>query len=163
MGGNSTGTKTCLINRIIYNIYTEIYLPNNGIDIKIKQIILKNGKEINLKLYDTVGAERFRGITFGMLRRTNIDFVVLGYDITRQKSLYSLFDYIEEIKENNITTKLIYLIGNKIDLEKSRVVSKEEGERFAENFNLRFFEVSCKTGEGIEEFLYDLQKEIEKY
>ena len=98
------------------------------------------------------------------MKEKNIDFVVLGYDITNKGSFDSLPRWLNSIIENTTKkVKLIYLIGNKIDLKESRVVSKEDGERFAENFNLRFFEVSCKTGEGIEEFLNDLKNEIANY
>ena len=48
------------------------------------------------------------------------------------------------------------MIGNKKDLESKREVSEEEAIDYAEENNLRFFEISCKTGEGIEEFLDDL-------
>ena len=162
IGDSSTGAKTCLIKRIIENTYIEAYLSTIGIEEREAGLVLKNEKQINLKLYDTSGQERFRPITFQALRVKNVDFVVLGYDITDENSFDSLSKWINKIKENNINTKLIYLIGNKIDLEEDRTISKEDGERFAENLNLRFFEVSCKTGEGIEEFLYDLKNEIEK-
>ena len=48
------------------------------------------------------------------------------------------------------------MIGNNKDLESERLVSEEEAIDYAEKNNLRFFEISCKTGEGIDEFLDDL-------
>ena len=124
---------------------------------------MENGKQVCLKLIDTAGQD-FRYITFKYLIRNKIDCIVLGYDITDKRSFDSLSGWIEKIKENSINTiKLIYLIGNKIDLEESRKVNKEEGQRFAKENNLRFFEVSCKTGEGIGVFLDDLKNEITKY
>ena len=56
----------------------------------------------------------------------------------------------------NYECELIYLIGNKIDLNERREVDKEEANEFAKSENLRFFEISCKTGEGIKEFMDDL-------
>ena len=50
----------------------------------------------------------------------------------------------------------MYFIGNKIDLNEFREVDKEETNEFAKSNNLRFFEISGKTGEGIEEFYNDL-------
>ena len=164
LGDSSTGVKTCLIRRIFENEYIDAYLSTIGIDRMRTKLVLKNGKQISLILYDTTGKERFRAVTFQILKEKNIDFVVLGYDITNKGSFDSLPRWLNSIIENTTKkVKLIYLIGNKIDLKESRVVSKEDGERFAENFNLRFFEVSCKTGEGIEEFLNDLKNEIAKY
>ena len=163
IGDSCTGAKTSLINRIIGIGFAEDNLSTIGMGIETTKLVLKNGKEINLKLYDTAGQERFRAITFKTLSRNNIDFVVLGYDITNKRSFDSLFNWIDNIKECNTNTKLIYIIGNKMDLEGSREVGKEEGKRFAENLNLRFFEVSARTGEGIEAFLNDLKNEIAKY
>ena len=54
----------------------------------------------------------------------------------------------------------MYLIGNKIDLE--REVLKGEAKNFAEENNLRYFETSCLTGEGVQEFFNDLVTEISK-
>jgi Ras-related protein Rab-2A len=43
------------------------------------------------------------------------------------------------------------LVGNKIDLEHRRVVSTEEGEKFAKDHNLMFLETSAKTAQNVEE------------
>jgi Ras-related protein Rab-2A len=43
------------------------------------------------------------------------------------------------------------LVGNKIDLEHRRVVSTEEGEKFAKDHNLMFLETSAKTAHNVEE------------
>ena len=60
------------------------------------------------------------------------------------------------------TKELIYLVGNKIDLsEELRVVSKEEGENFCINNKLRkYFEVSAKTGEKVENLFANIAKEL---
>ena len=38
----------------------------------------------------------------------------------------------------------VYLIGNKIDLEDKRVVSKEDGYNLSLDYNLIYMETSCK-------------------
>ena len=42
------------------------------------------------------------------------------------------------------------LIGNKIDRESERQVTYEEGESYANKFDMLFFETSAKTSAGIE-------------
>jgi len=42
------------------------------------------------------------------------------------------------------------LIGNKIDLEKRRRISPEEGKALAEENSLRYFECSAKDYEGVD-------------
>ena len=56
----------------------------------------------------------------------------------------------------------ILLVGNKCDLEEERVVSKEEGEQKAKEYNLDFFETSCKEGININEVFEKLTEDILK-
>lgn len=44
----------------------------------------------------------------------------------------------------------IMLVGNKIDEEEKRVVSADEGRRFAEMNNLIFIEASAKTAINVD-------------
>ena len=46
---------------------------------------------------------------------------------------------------------MIYLIGNKSDLEDKRQVTTEEGKQFANENNLKFYETSALNGNNIEE------------
>ncbi len=48
------------------------------------------------------------------------------------------------------------LVGNKIDLEENRKVSKEEGKILADKLKMGFFEVSAKNGTGIEDLFKNL-------
>ena len=54
----------------------------------------------------------------------------------------------------------ILLVGNKCDLEEERAVSKEEGEQKAKEYNLDFFETSCKEGININEVFEKLTEDI---
>jgi Ras-related protein Rab-14 len=54
---------------------------------------------------------------------------------------------------------VIFLIGNKCDLEAQRDVTHEEARHFAEENGLMFVEASAKTGERVEDaFLETAQK-----
>ena len=46
---------------------------------------------------------------------------------------------------------LLILIGNKVDLEEKREVSKDEGQEFADQNGLMFLETSAKTAQNIVE------------
>ena len=87
---------------------------------------------------------------------TSADCVIIGYDINNKTNFEEAKNnwYLEAKKIKEF--KLMYFIGNKIDLNEFREVDKEEANEFAKSNNLRFFEISCKTGEGIEEFYNDL-------
>ena len=50
------------------------------------------------------------------------------------------------------------IIGNKLDLVESRVIQTRVGRSLANEFGVRFAEVSAKTGEGMDEVsLHELQ------
>jgi hypothetical protein len=49
---------------------------------------------------------------------------------------------------------IVFLVGNRIDLDTERVISREEGAEKAKTINARFFEVSAKTGENVNELFY---------
>ena len=61
-------------------------------------------------------------------------------------------------------------MGNKKELEEKRMISTDEGKKFAEDNNINFIEVSAKTGEGVHEVfdnvlngaLDKVKKDIEK-
>ena len=57
--------------------------------------------------------------------------------------------WYEELKENGNQNIEILLVGNKSDLESKRVVSCEEGERFAMENGIRFVEISARSYEKV--------------
>ena len=57
---------------------------------------------------------------------------------------------MEDIKNYAGKEIIIALVGNKVDLEKERVVKKEEGEAFAKRIGALFFETSAKDNINIE-------------
>ena len=48
------------------------------------------------------------------------------------------------------------LIGNKIDLIDKRQVTKEEAKELAKQFNVKYYETSCKQGINLYEILCDI-------
>ena len=93
----------------------------------------------------------------------NLDCAVIGFAVTWRGTFEEVKNYwYPTIKNEFDTCKLIYLIGNKRDLKEKRQVKKKEGIEFAKKENLRFFEISCKTDEGIKEFFDDLKHNLLK-
>ena len=52
------------------------------------------------------------------------------------------------------------LVGNKCDLESQRKVSFEEGQELADQYCMRFFEISVKDSHNVERAFTTLAKEI---
>ena len=71
--------------------------------------------------------------------------------------------WISMIKEKATKDPVIYLVGNKIDIEEKRVVSKEMGEILAMEKGFLFSEISAKTGYNVNELFEDLAERIYNY
>ena len=57
----------------------------------------------------------------------------------------------EEAEKNSGRELPMVVVANKVDLEDSRVVSKEEGMEYAEKNEYLYVESSALTGENVEE------------
>ena len=115
------------------------------------------GKKVKLQIWNFGSEERFIFLLHQYCKGASGAFIM--YDITNRLSLDHLPDWTQIIREHAGDIPII-LIGNKLDLEKSREVSKEEGILTAEKYNLSAFsEVSAKTGQNVEK-AFDLILEM---
>ena len=117
---------------------------------------------VKVKIWDSPGQERFKDIVLSAVQNTQGIFLV--YDITVQQSFDDLNNWIGRVKEcKSITDFPFIIISNKIDLEEQRVVSTEDGKKFASDNHLPFFETSAITGQGVKEaFLALIQRVYNK-
>ena len=163
--GDAAVGKTSILRRFSQDKFNPNYLSTLGIDFFTKDVIL-NDKKIHIKMWDTAGQERYKSLTQGFLR--NAQGIILVYDIKEKESFNNLKYWIDSIQYNiDLEKKKIPLIimGNKIDLSE-RKVEKIDAENFAKSKNYKYFEVSAKSGEGVDEsikYLIELViKEVEK-
>ena len=158
--GDSSVGKTSLIQRYANGIFKEEYLATVGLDYYTKQEMINN-LNVLVKLQDTAGQERFKALTPNYFR--NAEGVVLAYDVTNSESFENLKFWINSIKSNlgekNIFIPII-IIGNKIDMEDMRDITKEDASKFAKENNYKYFETSAKTGEGVDEAIRDLVNQV---
>ena len=161
LGDTSVG-KTCFLMRYTDNTFQEIHMSTIGLDYKLKNVQLDEGKMYKIQIWDTAGQDRFRSITKNYYKGAH--GIVLIYDITDKKTFENVRNWVKQIKEEVSDKVCIILVGNKIDLEQKRVVSMEEGKKMAEQFDLMFFECSCKTGVNINDAFQELvEKTVENY
>ena len=78
--------------------------------------------------------------------------MLLTYDVTVMDSFLHLSNWYDQVKAQSEPDVLIFLVGNKKDMEQEREVSEQKAEQFAKQKNLAgFFETSAKSGENVEE------------
>ena len=157
--GNTEVGKSCFILRFTDNIFQEIYLATVGIDFKIKTETINN-KQYKLFLYDTTGQEKYKSIALNIIK--NAQGIILMYDITDRKSFESIPDWIKSVKDAKGSNFPMILLGNKLDKEDVRVIKEKEGKELADEYKIKFFETSNKTGTNIQEAGMALVNEILK-
>ena len=151
--GETEVGKTSIVLRYSDDKFHESKIATIGIDFKVK-MIKKGNEKIKVSIYDTAGQERFKNIVKHYYKGAN--GVLLIFDITKRDTFEKLDYWLTDLQENsdNLDNLFIYLIGNKIDLEAERKVSTEEANKFAQENNLSYIEVSAKTGFNIKK-LFD--------
>ena len=158
--GNSSVGKTSFIVKYIDNKFSFDYTATLGIDYKLKKLKSKKGKEIRLRIFDTAGQERFKSVSVSFIKKA--DGIVLIYDISNKISFEEIGDWIESIKENGKINIPVILVGNKCDLSDDiRQISKKEGQEKADEFQIPFYETSCKDGININEVFDKLVQNIQ--
>ena len=143
--GDSSVGKTTLLLKYVDGKFSDSHITTIGVEYKDKPIILNN-RNINLQIWDTSGQERYRSITKNFYR--NADGILFVFDVTREDTFAHIKDWLISSDECDKDFKKI-IVGNKIDLE--RVVSKEKIENFGKAKNMKCYEVSAKTGEGLDD------------
>jgi Ras-related protein Rab-10 len=155
--GDSGVGKTCILFRFSDDAFNTTFISTIGIDFKIKTIE-EGGKKIKLQIWDTAGQERFHTITTSYYRGAM--GILLVYDITNQKSFENISKWLRNIDEhaNEDVEKII--LGNKCDMEDSRVVPKEKGQAIAREHGISFMETSAKANINIEKAFHELAQSI---
>ena len=156
--GDSNVGKSPILNSYISGEpkLDSITTIGDRLDTKFK---LKNGKEIKLVLFDTIGQERYRSIALSYLKSCH--GVILVFSLTDKSSFENIKNWMHCLEDEGI--KAYALFGNKSDMIDNRIINSEEARCMAEKLGLAYFETSCKTREGIEEgFTYVVNEIYEK-
>ncbi|KAK2992910.1 hypothetical protein RJ640_024064 [Escallonia rubra] len=130
-------------------------VKSSGVDFKIK-LFTVGGKRLKLTIWDTAGQERFRTLTSSYYR--GAQGIILVYDVTRRETFTNLSDVwakeLDLYSTNQNCVKM--LVGNKVDRESERAVSREEGIALAKEHGCLFLECSAKTRENVEQCFNEL-------
>lgn len=159
--GDSSVGKSCVFLRLTQGTFTDNFVTTIGIDFKYKKYRINN-EDVGLQLWDTAGQERYISITRNYFRQSK--GIVLVYDVSNRTSFEGITKWIKSLKDNQSTNDLVLmLLGNKCDLDKElRQVSYGEGENFAYDNKLLFYECSAKEGTNINEAFQLLIEKIDE-
>ena len=79
--------------------------------------------------------------------------IVLLFDVTKQESFSNIEDWLRSILSLTKQRPHLFLVGNKVDDSKNRLVSRKLALQLAKTHGLHFQEVSAKTGKGVSELV----------
>ena len=149
MMGEGTVGKTTLTEQYINKIFKSNIKRTIGVEFYTKNIEI-HGYKIKLTIWDIGGQKGFRFLipTYCL----GSSGAILLYDITRSNSIDDIKSWIETFRSKTRKDTPIILVGNKVDLEKQRVIQREKGNFILETNRLdSFLECSAKTGKNVEE------------
>ena len=158
--GDSTVGKTCILLKYTDKIFQETHMMTIGLDYRLKTMTLQSGKEVKLQIWDTAGQDRFRSITKNYYKGSH--GIILIYDVTSLKTFENVKSWVSQIHEEISDKVVIYLVGNKIDMDDERKVKTEEGQKLAEELGVPFVETSAKSGVNIDNIFSDITERIDK-
>ena len=157
--GDSSVGKSSITVKYIHGGFDEEFKTTIGVEFGSKNITFKE-KIYRVQIWDTAGEETFRSITRSYYKNSVCAFVV--YDVTNKNSFLNVKNWVDDCKKQTPKSVLMVLVGNKVDLEDKREVSYEEGENFAKDNSMLFYETSAKNGDNIENIFYDSTEIIAK-
>ena len=161
LGGDGAVGKTSMVHRYVENEFATDYKSTIGTSIMKKECTFKELEStVRFIIWDLAGQAQFKRVRQSYL--ANAEAGILVYDVTNRSSFENIDkNWYREIKKASPDIVLI-LVGNKIDLESKRVVSRDEGEALAHNLTLTYVETSAKTGENIDDAFKMLALQIIK-
>ncbi|XP_065561823.1 GTP-binding protein RAD-like isoform X2 [Artemia franciscana] len=158
IGATGVG-KTALTRQFMTSEYLNTYETSFDDDAEEKSVsILLDGEESELTLYDfpfgTISVEN-------CISTFNADAYVIVYSVVERGS----FEYAEEVlqvlwRSDIVTKKAVIVVGNKIDLARTRVISNQEGKSLASSFDTKFIETSSGIQHNVDELLVGVLKQI---
>ncbi|MFX0091657.1 MAG: Rab family GTPase [Candidatus Hodarchaeota archaeon] len=158
VGSGSVG-KTSLIRRYCESKFEPKYLPTLGIDFTNKDITVKDVK-VRILCADTAGQEYFSKLRPIYYKGAYGALIV--FDILKIRTFEAIDRWLEELKSSVPENIPKILVGNKLDLEEERKVTKAQAEQLAAEKNLMYFEASAKNGKNVDRIFYELTKTILK-
>ena len=159
--GDSGVGKTSILKRYVYNSYNINSLATVGVNFSFKDVVLKDGTKVQLKLIDTAGQEKYKSLAKTYYKNTEGVLFVFSFD--DKKSFDNLTNWIDEFKENNGNENIpTLLIGNKSDVPKKEV-DQESINKLLSQHKMKYIESSALNNENIDQIFDDLSERMYIY
>lgn len=159
--GDPAVGKTSTILKFTDNVFMRGYIPTVALNITKKRFFIQNNV-VELIFWDIGGQKKFETIRKQFYEGASA--YLLAFDVTNPSSFANLLKWHQDLKNHLLTKNKLdgYLVGNKIDLTKDRIVNPVDAVRLAKTMDIQYFEISALTGENIEEIFSKLSTDLIK-
>lgn len=142
-----------LITRYVDNLYiSENFWP--GTDFRSKEIFV-DGKFFKFQIWQVVGSSPRIGRSYYL---RNLQGVIIIFDVTKEDSFEYAKYFLDDIKKNAECDLDVILIGDESGPD--RAIIKEEAEKFANDNNMHYFDISIRDNRGVDEAFTYLATQI---
>jgi len=160
--------KTSILSKYIRGRIDMDVCATIGASFQVCKMNNAHGEQIKLMIWDTAGQERYRSMIQIYTRGCRIFIIV--YDLSEQSSFDAIKKFWLDYASKNISKDeencLFFIVGNKSDLvydHELLLKRLNEGYQYVKSlqdqYNVRYFHTSAKTGTSIS----DLFTEIVQY
>jgi Ras-related protein Rab-5C len=153
--GNSTVGKTCMAKVVTSGEFPEEAIATLGASY-VSKLVTVDGCDVRLQIWDTAGQERYRGMTPMYFRGADVGMIC--YSIADSETFDAVDGWLASLKESAPTDIVVFLVGNKCDLDPVRQVPTETGAEKARDIGATFYEVSARSGDRINDLFIDVAK-----
>jgi Ras-related protein Rab-18 len=149
--GSAAVGKTTLVHQFLKKEDIIDYRPTLGISISTQLYHVQGFKEdvIKFLIFDLAGQSFFKRVRRDYYKGANCAFIV--YDVTRRETFDEAIDFWLKDAQTELGNIPFVLVGNKIDLEEDRVVTKEEGLKKARELKSFFTETSALRNVNVQD------------
>ena len=155
--GHTGVGKTSIIRRFAYNEFGN-FKPTLGFYTVAKDIVLKNGTKIKIKLINTSGQENYQVLSTTYVKSADGVLFVFSHD--NKQSFEDIKIRLNNLKKDfgeiNFEKETpSFLVGNKCDLD--HIIDKSEIEKLKnENNFFGYKDTSAKENIGIDSLFYEM-------
>jgi small GTP-binding protein len=114
---------------------------------------------IELRLWDTAGQEEYHAVA--PIYYKGAQAALLVYSVVDDGSFDRMRQWHQELRQILGAAVIIVVVANKVDLA-GRVISATKGVEYANSIGCTHFEVSAKTGQGLDMLFKYLGEELAK-